>query len=339
MAEVSLSGPVVDQDFDSNTWQAALADESGIVNDWDGSAFRLTRPGSGTVAEIGSTTLASAAKVGGYGIRIPEGTTQSIDIPVSTNAVVGRWDLIVARYSSSWLSSMPRGPVRIHRIAGVEGSDEMPAWDNRPYDGVEDVPLHAIRRVQGVSLAASEWRDLRVRIGPNILVPSTGLLPTAALGSRATRAGVDWVRDLVAGTPTWVERVRPVVQLDGLDATAEVTDFWQRSSFCLMVRDGQRRTTTLIAKRKSPTFTSTSNGGISSGPVQVMRLFNADRPPRAIPIAAQIRANATGNTYMAGGYVDTDGWVYLTSTAPNVPIGPDGSFDDTFRCHVDYYIP
>lgn len=337
MAEVSLSGPVVDQDFDSDTWQAALADESGIVNDWDGSAFRLTRPGSGTVAEIGSTTLASAAKVGGYGIRIPEGTTQSIDIPVSTNAAVGRWDLIVARYSSSWLSSMPRGPVRIHRIAGVEGSGELPSWDNRPYDGVEDVPLHAIRRVQGVSLAASEWRDLRVRIGPNILVPSTGLLPTAALGSRATRDDVDWVRDLVSGTPTWVERVRPDTTLFGVDASQEAATNWQRNAGCRMVRSGQGhwRSARFVAHRGNDTITANSNGDFTD--VSVLRLHAADRPPEDIPVTALLRSTI-GNIYHAAARITTAGWLVLSSTNPGVTFGPAGP-EDTVEVSATYYVP
>jgi len=339
MAEVSIAGPIVDQDFDSDMWQAATSDESGIVNDWDGSAFKLTRPSSGTVAEIGSTTLHSAAKVGGYGIRIPEGLTQSIDIPVSTNPTVGRWDLIVARYNSAWLSDATRGPVHIHRIAGVEGSDELPSWDQRPYDGIEDVPLHAIRRVQGVTLLDSEWRDMRVRTGPHIYVPSTGLLPAASLGSTATKGDVDYTREMVAGSPAWVEKWRAPVRLTGLDATFDVTEFWERQSGCEMERDGNWRSTVLVAKRKDPSFTATSNGDMPTGDVAIMRLHLEDRPVRRMPVAAQIRANATGSTFQAGCYIDTDGWVYLSSTNPNIPIGPDGSFSDTFRCQASYYIP
>lgn len=339
MAEVSLSGPTVDQDFDSDTWQAANADESGIVNDWDGSAFKLTRPSSGTEAQIGSDTLTSVAIVGGYGIRIPEGLSQTIDIPVSTNAVVGRWDLIVARYSDAWLSSTPRGPVRIHRIAGTEGSDELPDWDNRPYDGIEDVPLHAIRRVQGTTLLDSEWRDMRVRIGKSIYVPSTGKLPGASLGSRAAKGDVEWSREMVSGSPAWVEKWRAPERLTGVDATADVTDYWERQSGCEMNRVGNWRSTMLVAKRKDPSFTATSNGDMPSDNVPVMRLHLEDRPPHQIPAAAQIRANATGSSFGAGCHIDPDGWVYLTSTNPNVPIGPDGPFSDTFRCQVTYYIP
>lgn len=339
MAEVSLSGPTVDQDYDSDTWQAANADESGIVNDWDGSAFKLTRPSSGTEAQIGSTTLQSVAIVGGYGIRIPEGLTQTIDIPVSTNPTVGRWDLIVARYSSAWLSDATRGPVHIHRIAGVEGSDELPSWDNRPYDGIEDVPLHAIRRVQGTTLLDSEWRDMRVWTGPHVYVPATGLLPGASLGSTATKDGVDYTREMVSGSPAWVERWRAAVTLSGVAATAGVTDYWQRGDGCLMTRDGKWRDLALVAKRKTPVVTSASNGNFSPDDIRVVQLHSADWPSRSIPVAAQVRANATGSTFYAGARIDTDGWVYLTSTGPGVPLGPDGTFDDTFRCHVAYYIP
>lgn len=339
MAEVSLSGPIVDQDYDSDTFQAVSADESGIVNDWDGSAFKLTRPSSGTLAEIGSTTLQSVAIVGGYSIRIAEGATQSIDIPVSTNPTVGRWDLIVARYNSAWLSGLPRGPVRIHRIAGVEGSDSLPSWDNRPYDGIEDVPLHAIRRVQGTTLLDSEWRDMRVWSGRPIHVGANGLLPTASLGCWATKGGVTYSREMVSGSPAWVEKWRAPVRLTGTAATADVTDFWERQDGCEMNRVGNWRSAILIGKRKDPSFTSDSHGAFASGDVKVMKLHPEDVPPRTITASAQVRANSTGNTYQAGCKIDTDGWVWLTSTNPNVPIGPDGTFSDTFRCQTTFYIP
>lgn len=340
MAEVQESGPLVGYNVTDIIWRGLLGSEPAILGDHDGSAFGLTRPPTGDTVELGSTTVDSLLKVGGFLLRIPAGTTQSLTIPPSTNAAVGRTDLIVARLAPATYTTPP-GPVRLFRIPGTEGSAARPSYTDVPSgSGIEHFPLYAINRKQGQALTESTATSMRIWAGPHVFV-GTGVstFPSMPIGSTATRGGVDWSRELVSGTPTWVEKWRDVVRLTGVAATDSVTDFWQRQDGCEMFRDGKWRSTTLVAKRKSPSFTSTATGSFGSGDVKVMRLHPEDRPIRQITASAQVRANATGNSYQAGCKIDTDGWVWLTSTNPNVPIGPDGPFSDTFRCHVTYYKP
>jgi len=340
MAEVQESGPLVGQNLTDLAWRALLGDEPAILGDYDGSAFGITRPPTGDTVEIGSTSLDSNLKVGGFLLRIPAGTTQSLLIPASTNASVGRTDLIVARLAPASYTTPP-GPVRLYRIPGTEGSADRPSYTDVPSgSGIEHFPLYAINRKQGQALTESIVTSMKIRTGPHAFVDSgVFTFPSMPLGSTVTRDNIDWSRELVGGAPTWVEKWREVVRLTGLDATADVTAFWERQDGCEMTRDGKWRSTMLVAKRKTPTFTSTDTGRFTEGLVAVMRLHPEDRPPRITPASAQVRANATGNYYQAGCFIDTDGWVYLTSTNPNVPIGPDGSFSDTFRCQTTFYIP
>lgn len=340
MAEVQEAGPLVGYNFEDEIWRGLFGDEPSIVGDHDGSAFGLTRPPTGDTVEIGSATVDSCLRIGGFLLRIPAGTTQSLLIPASTNPTIGRTDLIVARLAPATYTTPP-GPVRLYRIAGTEGSADRPSYTDVPSgSGIEHFPLFAINRKQGDALTESIATSMRIWSGRHAWVsPGVTTFPSMPLGSTATRDGVDWSRELVSGTPTWVEKWREPVVLTGLDATADVTEFWERQAGCLMVRDSKRRTGTLVAKRKTPSFTSTATGSFTSGDVKVMRLHSEDWPQHRTVAAAQVRANSTGNTYQAGCYIDTDGWVYLTSTNPNIPIGPDGSFDDTFRCQVTFYIP
>lgn len=340
MAEVQEAGPLVGYNFEDEVWRGLFGAEPAILGDYDGSAFGITRPPTGDTVEIGSASIDSNLMVGGFLLRIPAGTTQSLEIPASTNAAAGRTDLIVARLAPASYTTPP-GPVRLYRIPGTEGSGDRPSYTDVPSgSGIEHFPLYAINRKQGQALTESIVTSMRIRTGPHVFVdPGVFTFPSMPLGSTATRDGIDWSRELVAGTPTWVEKWREPVRLTGVAATADVTEFWERQDGCEMNRDGKWRSTMLVAKRKSPSFTATSNGDMPSGKVAIMRLHPEDRPPRQITASAQVRANSTGSDFQAGCFFDTDGWVYLTSTNPNIPIGPDGSFSDTFRCQATYYIP
>ncbi|MDR7385202.1 hypothetical protein [Promicromonospora iranensis] len=336
MAEVQVSGPKIDLDYTSDEFQIGHADDAGIVNDYDGSAFRLVLPSSGTEALIGSTTQDSVAMVGGYPIFIGEDTFQSVDIPVSSNSAVGRTDLIVCRYSAAWLVGEP-GPVRIHRIGGVEGSGKAPSLVNDAYGGTKDLVLFEINRKQGQqpTLVA----DRRIRVGRHLYVRAAGTLPNAPLGYTATKDGVEWSREIGSdSSPTWVEKSRPPTVLTSTDATQEAGDNWQRQSGCRMERDGSDRDFIGIARRANSDFTSGSNGAL--GGLRIMRLHPADRPSRVVPAAATIRSRF-GQPYHAGVEIDPDGWVYLWSTAPTVHIGPVTGTpgpDDTFRVHAHYTV-
>lgn len=334
MAEVSLSGPIVDQDFTSDQYRDGHADEAGIVNDFDGSAFGLTLPTSGSEALVGSATQDSVAHVAGYPIRIPAGTPQSIDIPVSTNAAVGRTDLIVARYSAAWLSSTPRGPVRIHRVAGTEGSGTGPAPVNNPYGGTKDLVLFAVNRRQGEqpTLVA----DRRIRVGRHLYLRPNGILPNAPLGYTAFRDGFTWERRFgTDSAPDWVEVSRPDVILVGLDATQEVRSGWQRPGGDRMVRSGHWRSAKLVARRSGDAVTATSNGDF--GDLSVVRLHPDDRPDVDTPVKANIRSTI-GNIYPVTAHVDTSGWLVISSTNPGVSFGPSGP-DNTVEAAATWYVP
>jgi len=334
MAEVQMSGPIIDLDYTDEQFQAGHADDAGIVNDYDGSAFRLVLPNSGNEALIGSTTQDSVAMVGGYPIFIAEDTQQSVDIPTSSNSAVGRTDLIVCRYSSAWLASEP-GPVRIHRIAGVEGSGNAPSLTNNAYGGTKDMVLFEVNRKQGGQ--PTLVRDRRVRVGRNLYLRPGAPLPNAPLGYTATREGIVWSREIgTDASPTWVERSRPITTLTSTDATQEAGANWQRQSGCVIVRDADRREGVLIARRANEPLTSGASGNINGQ--RIMRLHPADRPSRVLPMAATVRSRFD-QPYHAGVEIGTDGWVTLWSTAPNVAMGPvtgNSGPDDTIRVLLSY---
>lgn len=202
MAEVQVSGPLVGENFTDDVWRAIHGAEPAIVGDVNGSSYSLTLSSGSDVAQLGSATQDSTSVVAGFMHRIPSGSTQSVTIPVSTNAV-GRTDLIVARYDAATFTTDP-GPVRLHRIAGVEGSTARPALDEAP-PGVEDLPLWAVTRKNSEGLNQAGSADLRRRTGPNLDAPSDEVLPAnVPLGTRAARGDAVYRRRLnSSGTPEW----------------------------------------------------------------------------------------------------------------------------------------
>lgn len=336
MAEVQQAGPLIGQNFTDATWRAILGGEPAIVGDTNGSAYNLTLPPASDSVELGSTSIQSTAVVGGFAHIVPAGTTQSLVIPPSTDASVGRTDLISVRLDPTTYTAAP-GPVRLYRIPGTEGSAAAPSYDDGP-PGVEDMPLYAITRKLGEALTQADVTDLRVRTGPHLLTePGVTPFPSLPLGSTATRDGIDWSRELDSGgSPVWVERHRPVERLLGLDATQEAADNWQRQTGCEMVRDGEWRSVNLVARRSGSTVSSTSNGNFNTGDLRVMRLHSTDRPVRDTPVSAILRTATGGNTYGAGAYIDSAGWLVIVSTNPNLSFGPSGPLD-TVRVQTAYY--
>lgn len=334
MAEVQQAGPLVGQNFTDATWRAILGGEPAIVGDTNGSAYGITLPPASDSVELGSASIQSTAVVGGFAHIIPAGTTQSLEIPGSSNAGAGRTDLIVVRYDAATYTTPP-GPVRLYRVPGTEGSATRPTFDDGP-PGVEDLPLYAITRKLGEALTQASVVDLRVRTGPHLLVePGLTPFPSLPLGSTATRDGIDWSRELDAnGSPAWVERRRPVERLLGpLDATSEPADGWQRQSGCEVVRDGKWRSVNLVARRSGSTVTATGQGNFTD--IRVMRLHTVDRPSQDTPVSAVLKT-VSGGSLAAGAYISTSGWLYLVSSSPDVTIGPSGP-DDTFRIQTAYY--
>lgn len=201
MAEVQLSGPLaLTEKFTYDRWRDNFGTEAGIVGDTDGSAFGLTLPSGSDVAELGSATIDSVARIGGFPVHVPAGTTQSMTIPASAaGGTNGRTDLIVARFDSATFTTAP-GPSRLHRIAGTDGSLSLPAYT------ANDLRLYAVRRKQGEGLNQAIVTDLRSWTADPILVAPTGTLPSSKpLGTRATRAGITYLLDMVEGSPQWVQ--------------------------------------------------------------------------------------------------------------------------------------
>ncbi|WP_460705561.1 hypothetical protein, partial [Myceligenerans halotolerans] len=176
MAEVQESGPLDGVAFTDENWGWIFGDDRGIVADTDGTAFNITLPSGSDTAEVGSATLDSIAVVVGRALRIEAGTTQSIDIPASVGGgATGRTDRIVARFDPVAFGTAP-GPVRLHRIAGTEGSADAP-----DYDPTTDVRLWRVTRIEGEGLNQAIAVPERSWLGRTILVEPGATLPAAPL--------------------------------------------------------------------------------------------------------------------------------------------------------------
>lgn len=328
MAEVEHSGPITGQNFTDDQWIAAAVDGAGIVSDYTGSAFSLSLPSGSDTAQIGP----GLAQVGGYGYRIPGSTSQDIGIPASTNSAAGRTDLIVLRYQASWNEEAP-GPVRVHRIPGVEGSGSRPSPDSTfgVGDTVLDLPLYAITRVEGDTLDQASVTDLRIWKGQGLRVPAGSPLYAAPLASRLVRDGSIYRRDLAGGSAAWVLESSPPVTLTGTSATANPSDpnngdtsrGWLRRGGSRMIRDGQWRWLHMESyKGSGGRLTSVQSSGAHADQ-HLAGLHAQDRPPVIVSASARV-VDINGSTSWAGAHITSGGGIYLNSWAPGITIGPAG---------------
>ena len=203
----AVSFPVADGEtpFTDQQWRYLMGAEAGVVGDVDGSAFAYSTPAGGNELVLGSPTQPSVAVVGGFGLLIPAGESAAIEVPPETNAG-GRTDIVSVRFNPA---ATLTAPCELYRTAGTVGSPSRPSVDEGP-PGLEHLALYAVTRkgngtsAQGIDQAAVV--PLFHRIGPNILVPNGREMPeNVPLGSRARRDGVEWIRDMVSGTPAWVK--------------------------------------------------------------------------------------------------------------------------------------
>jgi hypothetical protein len=317
MAEnVQVSGPLPLQKFTRDLWVSHFGRRQGIEGDTDGSAFGITLPAGGDVAEIGSPTLKSLAKVHGFPIEIAQGATQSVPIPPSvTGGSNGRTDLVVARYSTGFTPAP--GPVRLHRIQGTEGSLAVPNYNSRT-----DLRLWSVRRRQGEGLNQAIVADLRSWVADPILVAPGAPLPASApLGTRATREGSTWRRDIDGTSVQWVlEYAPPEIITNPLLATMDVADGWSRMANTRLERDGRWRIATFTVRRTGGAITSNARGGL--GDMVIVQLHPADRPFPGTTIPAYVASSNNGTT-QAGVHV-SGAWITLDSLPPNTEISNPG---------------
>jgi hypothetical protein len=185
-----VSAPVVGEQFTDTSWRDLFGDEPGVVGDLDGSAYKITLAPDSDVAQIGSSTQNSTSRVAGFSHKIPIAASEGVTIPAASGSA--RTDLIVVRYNPD--QADPSARVRLARIAGTSAG--LPAYDASP-PGMEDLPLWAVTRQPGQALSQATLLDLRVRIGPALLIPVGAPLPLSSpLGTRVRQGRIEYQRVL-----------------------------------------------------------------------------------------------------------------------------------------------
>jgi hypothetical protein len=334
------SGPITGENFTDQMWRDLFGAEPAIVGDVNGTAYQMVLPPSTNDVQIGSPSQDSLAVVAGKAHKIPAGETVPLTIPASTHAATGRTDLVVLRFDPTLSGDAPLGPVRLHRVAGVEGSSALPSYDGGP-PGVEDLPLYAVTRKQGQSLNQAAVKDLRVRSGPNLLyVAGATASGNTPIGSRMTRDGVVWRRDLSGGQPEWVRETPLPPSVVSSFGNANNSRGWTVASTAedsRLVRDGDERDLYLELRRAGgPAVTSSSTGHVPN--VDIFQLTTAgDRPPREVPVVFKYVDDA-GADFPGLATILKNGWIELNSLMPSSEIRVAGINSWSIRLHAHWSV-
>lgn len=317
--DAELSGPLPPETFPQSLWQTHFRAETGILGDTDGSAFSVTLPPSGDTAEIGSATIDSIAKVGGYPLTVAAGTTQSLDIPPSVSGgTTGRTDLIVARCDIPNFTTAP-GPVRLHRIEGTDGSSTVPSY------GVFDLPLWSVRRKQGEALNQAILTDLRSWSGrpPVVLVdgapmPADGVVP---LGTRVRRGTQEFIRQLISGAPTWVDLQANLGKYQSWTPAFNTTQVTLREARYRRIGDDVKGYLRVLMQSMPSGFTFT---------VPVPGRADGTGWMRPIGIAVARRGNNTGTNEYKGFVVNNGTGTITTATVIEAGKDPGGRWEGNY---------
>jgi hypothetical protein len=192
------SWPIVGENFSAASWRNLFGDEAGVLGDMDGSSYKITLSTNSDSASIGSTTQDSIGTVGGHGHIIPANTPESITVPPAVGGTITH--AIALKYDPTLIADLPLGPVRLALITGT--SANLPNYDGTP-PGPEFLPLWAVTRQPGQALSQAVVTQMFTRIGKNLSAHFQTPLPPSPLGTRARWNGVDYIRELAAGIPSW----------------------------------------------------------------------------------------------------------------------------------------
>lgn len=194
------SAPLVGVNISDLDWRDLGLGESGVVADFDGSAYELSLPSSGDIVSVGSATQRSVAHVANFVHRIPDGETEPVTIPAPIGSA--RTDIIVLRYDPTFVGDP--GPVRLAVVTGTSAG--IPAYDESP-PGLEDLALWAITRQPGEALNLATKKQLFHRLAPTLDLPVGANLPISSpLGTTVRQGSVTYRRVIGSSlVPAWVQ--------------------------------------------------------------------------------------------------------------------------------------
>lgn len=302
------SGPIAqgtdaERQFTDVLWRDLFGDEGGVVGDRDGSAYKVTLAPDSDVAQIGSTTQDSVARLAGFAHRIAAGQPEPITIPAASG--VARTDVIALRYDPA--NTGAPGPVRLTRVAGTTSA--VPFYDDAP-PGIEYLPLWAVTRTPGQALSQATVRQLFTRMAPTLTLPAGATLPpNSPLGTRLRVGTTEYIRQLGGGNvAAWVNTA-PASTATGW-TTPTLAGFSHRAGQSVQyMRDAEGFVHLRGSMANTNTFSAPSNAAF--------RLPVGFRP--AIPFTVPIATNTS--PFNANVSVNTTGDVVVSAFVGSTPAG------------------
>lgn len=194
------SAPIVGVNLSDQDWRDLFGQEAGVVADYDGTSYALVVSTDSDTINVGSPTQPSLARVGGFTHVIPDGQPEPVTIPAADTTA--RTDIIALRYDPTFTGAP--GPVRLVVITGT--SSGIPVYDDAP-PGLEDLPLWAITRQPGQSLAQATKKQLFTRLAVALDLPDGASLPLSSPLGTVVRQGTTMYRRVLGsgGVAAWVQ--------------------------------------------------------------------------------------------------------------------------------------
>jgi hypothetical protein len=200
MAQTSgprTNGTPVQRQFTDVLWGDLFGDGPGIVQDFDGSAYKLSLSSTSDTATVGSDTEDSISRVGGFNHTIPKSQPETLTIPPATGAT--QTAILGVKYDPASTGS----PCSLVMYPSPGTPDGVPLRNSQP-DGVVVLPLWSVTRQPAQVLSAATVTDLRrwtsSTVYPTTLPSEAPLGTVALLSTQRTR-----VRQMGSAGPAWVD--------------------------------------------------------------------------------------------------------------------------------------
>lgn len=287
-----------------------------LANLPDASSMRVS-VNSGAVL----TVTVSAGQILGWGVLVK--SDAAIDKTLASVTSGTRWDLVCLR--RDWSTNT----ASIEVVQGT-ATQAIPSGRSATPGGVDDQPLALVQVTAGQTVPTAV---LDLRVFPSKVLEASSLLgvPTR-LGTIVRVAGINYRRELVGTTPTWVSFEQPPVLAS---PSLSWRSGWVNSGTQLKVKPG-RLVAYLRFKRNGATITASATGGLAD--TQVVTLpapFGATWQSPHIPALGLVNTVGTSGNAGFGAILGTSRVVALTHlTNPNVALTNGSEFFVTFTIEL-----
>lgn len=195
-------GSLLQRQFTPPQYLSINGDRTGVVQDFDGTAYAVTAlPGTDTV-QVGSSSQDSVSVVAGHGHRVPVGQPEVLTIPAATSGVTTH--VVAVRYDPA--RTVLPGPCYLVVFPAATGTGGFMPDPSAFGAGVVHLPLWTITRQPNQPIEQAVVRSVRSWLTTEVTLDATSEAPARVpIGGVLRQGKTIRQRVIASGVPAWID--------------------------------------------------------------------------------------------------------------------------------------